>query len=288
MKKFIQNILWATDFSEESRTALRFADYLAEKFDARLIALHVVPDFSLLISESVPEMKSEIMAKIEMSKTSGKAKIDHMCDTERICPAKALVKEGSTPSSILEAAKEEQADLIVIGRKGASGREKSFLGNVAYRLIRTSDIPILITKQTDKLPELKNILVPTDFSNNEDIERDYAWKVARVIGANLTFLYVLELFGHEFRLTDEMFDHVLKKLKARRREEHVEVEIKDDVTRAFNAAEGIIDYAEKHHIDLIIMSSVVRRIPRIFLGSTTEKVIMYSTLPVLAIPPVFD
>ena len=54
-------------------------------------------------------------------------------------------------------------------------------------------------------PGIKNILVPTDFSKKEDIEREFAWKVAKGLAASLTFLYVLELHGHDSRMVDEMF-----------------------------------------------------------------------------------
>jgi hypothetical protein len=41
---------------------------------------------------------------------------------------------------------------------------------------------------------LKKILVPTDFTPKEQIERDFAWKLAKGLNASLTFLHVFELF----------------------------------------------------------------------------------------------
>jgi nucleotide-binding universal stress UspA family protein len=144
---------------------------------------------------------------------------------------------------------------------------------------------VLVTKGTDaKVQPIKKILVPTDFTAAEDIERDQAWRLGKAMGAGLTFLYVLELFGHDFRLTDQMFDTVLKKLQARKKREHKAVEIGEDVVKAVHAWEGIIDYAGTKHFDLIVMSTTVKRLARFFLGSTTEKVIAHSRVPVFAIP----
>ncbi len=81
-----------------------------------------------------------------------------------------------------------------------------------------------------------------------------------------------------------MFDSVLKKLQARKKREHKAVEIGEDVVKAVHAWEGIIDYAGTKHFDLIVMSTTVKRLARFFLGSTTEKVIAHSRVPVFALP----
>jgi nucleotide-binding universal stress UspA family protein len=142
-----------------------------------------------------------------------------------------------------------------------------------------------VTKGTDaKVAPLEKILVPTDFSSEEDIERDYAWKLAKTFGASLTFLYVLELFGHDFRMTDEMFMSVMKKLESRKKREHKAVAFTEDVTKAVHGYDGIIDYADTKGFGLIVMSTTVRKLARFFLGSTTEKVIAHSRVPVFAIP----
>ena len=96
---------------------------------------------------------------------------------------------------------------------------------------------------------------------------------------------MMELFGHDFRLTDELFKAVLEKLKTRRTKEHEDVAITEDVYKAHNAAAGIVDYAANHHYDMIVMSTHVGKVARFLLGSTTEKVIAGSPVPVFAIPP---
>ena len=77
-----------------------------------------------------------------------------------------------------------------------------------------------------------------------------------------------------------------KKLKKRRTKEREDIKVSEDVYRAVNAAVGIVDYAETHKYDMIVISTCVQsKLERFFLGSTTEKVISYSHIPVFAIPP---
>ena len=281
----IKNILWATDFSAESKEALAYAHAFAGKFKAKLTALHVVPDFAPVLYEMWPEAQAELAGKIEATKVSAKAQLDHMCATQGVCPAKVVVGQGSAAKVILKTAVKEGADLIVVGRKGVSGQERNLIGGVTHQILRGARVPVLVTKGTDaKVEPIEKILVPTDFSSEEDLERDYAWKLAKVFGAGLTFLYVLELFGHDFRLSDEMFDQALKKLQARKKREHKDVDISEEVTKAVHGYEGIIDVADSKGYDLIVMSTTVRKLARFLLGSTTEKVIAHSRVPVFAIP----
>jgi nucleotide-binding universal stress UspA family protein len=281
----IKNVLWATDFSEESKEALAYASFFAKAFKAKLVALHVVPDFAPALYEAWPEAQAELAGKIENSKIGARIKLEHLCEKQGVCADKIIVTEGEAAKVILKTAKKESAGLIVVGRKGVSGHEQNLIGSVTHRILRGSRVPVLVTKGTDaKIGDLGKILVPTDFSSEEDIERDQAWKLAKVLGSSLTFLYVMELFGHDFRLTDEMFDTVLKKLQARKKREHKALAINEAVVKAVHGYEGIIDYADTKGFGLIVMSTTVRKLSRFFLGSTTEKVIAHSRVPVFAIP----
>src|SRR5512136_652167 len=110
----IKNVLWATDFSPESKEALAYADFFAKAFKAKLTALHVVPDFAPALYEAWPEVQAELAGQIEASKVNAKIKLDRMCETEGICPNKVIIAEGGSAASVvLQTAKKEGSDLIV-------------------------------------------------------------------------------------------------------------------------------------------------------------------------------
>ncbi len=285
---FIKHILWATDYSDESRDALLHAGLFAATFGARLSALHVVPDFSPVLYESLPAAEAELTGRIERARAAAEAKIVDISRAQGIKFDSVLVRKGSPANAICEAAATEKADLIVIGRTGLSGSGRSAIGSVTNRVLHGSAVPVLVTKKRAGGPSIRKILVPTDFSSREEVERDHAWRLAKAFKASLGFLYVMELFGHDFRLTDELFKAVLAKLKSRRAKEHEDIEMTEDVTKAIYASDGIIEYADTHKYDLIVMSTHVGKVARVLLGSTTEKVIARSSLPVFAIPSSAD
>ena len=287
MTDIVNKILWATDFSDESEEAFMYAGIFAKTFDAEVIGLHVLPGFSPEHYQSAIVVIDELKKRMDHMKNVAVGKFESFQKAKDVT-FKYLIKDGNAAKVIVETAEEEKADLIVIGRKGLSAIERLFIGNVANQVLRHSHIPILVTKKKSGKPRFKKILVPTDFSEQEEVERDYAWKLAKEFDADITLLHILELHDYAFppRVLDEMMDAVLKKLKQRKRREKEDIKITEDVTRAIHAPVGIVDYADTHKIDLIVISTCAQsKLERFFLGSTTEKVISYSHMPIFAIPP---
>ena len=286
MKEILKNILWPTDFSREAQEALLYVAVFAKAFDAKVTALHVSPDLSLaLYDEASPALQQELILQMDVSKQKARARIQAAARKKGISLKKIVVTEGSAAKKIIETAEKEKADLIVMGKRGQSLVEKIMIGSVANHVLRHSPIPVLVTKKRKQEFQVKKILVPTDFTKKEDVERNFAWKLARGFHASLTLLYVLELFGQEFRMVDEMFEAVMDKFS--KKKERPGVEVNKEVTKAIHAAQGIVDYARRRSQDLIVMAACTSPLGRLFLGSTTEKVISSTDLPVLVIPPKF-
>ncbi len=283
----MKRILWATDFSDEASDALRYAAVFARVFGAELLALHVVPDFSPALYNTADAIKGELSSRIAGVKSKMLKRLDEQNRLEGLS-FRSLVKEGKAGEAIVAAAREEEADLIVMGKKGRTGLDRLFIGSVANQVLRSSPVPVLATKKRRGKPVFKKILVPTDFSDQEEIERDYAWELARGFNADIMLLSILELHDHNFapRVVEGMMDALRDRISQRKRRGKENFKVKEDVFPAVNASAGIVDYLETHKYDLIVISTCGQsRLERFFLGSTTEKVIAYSSMPVFAIPP---
>ena len=287
MKGFIRNILWPTDFSEEGQEALLYAGLFAKAFSARITALHVLPDLAPSFYSDNPTVEMELSRRMTEMNKDAKARLSALARRKKIAFKKAVVASGSPAKKIVEIAESERTDLIVMGKKGQSALEKLLIGSAASHVLRHSPVPILITKKRHPPRRIKTILVPTDFVKEEDAERELAWKLARGFGASLTFLYVLELFGHEFRMVDHMFKSALDKFQKRAHRAGRGISVSKDVVHASHAAAGIDEYSREHRFDLIVMATCARGLGRFFLGSTTEKVIAHTDTPVFVLPPVY-
>jgi len=288
MAKLLKKILWATDFSDEGQEAFLYADIFSRTFGAELVACHVVPGFTPEHYQSAIVVIDELNKRMDHMKKVAQERFEGFQKKKGI-QFKYLIRDGNASKEIIAAAKEEKADLIVLGRKGLSAIERLFIGSVANHVLRNSPVPVLMTKKKRGKPKFRKILVPTDFSEQEDEERNQAWRLAKAFDADITLLHVLELHDYDFtpRVLEEMMDAVLKKMKQRKKREKEDIKVSEEVTRAINAPVGIVDYADTHKYDLIVISTCTQsKLERFFLGSTTEKVISYSHIPVFAIPPV--
>ena len=288
MKYSIKKILWATDFSAEAANALTYAEFFARKFDAKIMAVHVLPEIESALIEARPALLEDLYEQVGLKLGQARKKLDALASRKDLRFGKVLIEPGSPAKKIVEIAEKEKADLIVLGKTGLSGLERIVLGSVANGVLRHSPAPVLVVGKKRIRPRIGKILVPTDFSPHEEIERDIAWTLASAFKADLTLLNVLVL--HDYRVqaeySESLLREVLNRLKARKAREKKDFAVSEDVVAAANAAAGIVNYADLNRFDLIAISSMAHsKLARFFLGSNTERVISISDVPVFAIPP---
>lgn len=141
----IKKILFPTDFSELAEKAFEYAVFMATSHNAELALLHVVDQLH-------GETYYEILALTPMEiaeKLAKRAHEDLQTLIDRIkgsVTATEAVREGKAWVQICEAAKEEKADIIVIGSHGRTGLSHAFIGSVAETVVRHSSCPVLVIR----------------------------------------------------------------------------------------------------------------------------------------------
>ena len=139
----VQRILWATDLSPVSEAAWPYALRLADLLAAELVLLHAVHPAELagLADHSVPPPKGWMGRYL----TPLEEELEHRKQAVEAVGLRAHRKiVVGTPAEVIVAeAKEEQADLIVMGTRGRSGLSHVLLGSVAEAVIRKAACPVL-------------------------------------------------------------------------------------------------------------------------------------------------
>jgi nucleotide-binding universal stress UspA family protein len=69
----------------------------------------------------------------------------HMLNDNGISGLKTVIKEGHPADEIIEAAKQEGVDMIVMGSRGARSHNL-FMGSVSREVANRSEVPVLIAK----------------------------------------------------------------------------------------------------------------------------------------------
>ncbi|MDZ7343653.1 MAG: universal stress protein [candidate division KSB1 bacterium] len=146
----IRRILVPTDFSEHARQALRTAKEIAVSYHASLQLLHVIepvhyPAFYMAEKISYLDIVPDITAKASQALQK---LIEQEVGTE--VEAERHVMPGRAAYDIVEFAKREASDLIVIATHGLTGLEHLLLGSVAEKVIRRAPCPVLTLKAFGK------------------------------------------------------------------------------------------------------------------------------------------
>lgn len=146
------------------------------------------------------------------------------------------------------------------------------------------------TEMTPLIIDLKNILVPLDFSETSLKSLQYAVPFAKQFGAKLTLLHVVEPHAYTPELpypgpiNPEHHEAVVKQLEEIR-EAKIPAELEvDTVVRHEFVFDGILEVAREIQADLIITTTHgYTGLKHVLMGSTAENIVRRAPCPVLVV-----
>ena len=147
-----KKVLFCTDFSKNSDCAFDYAFGIAKRDEGVLTILHVIPATPeprnlerWLTKEELDKMKATLQE--DRDKLFNEKYLKQIKDKTKV---NIVTETGREDEKILEFARKEKIDIIVIGTHGRTGIEHVFLGSVAERIIRRSPIPVFIIPYREK------------------------------------------------------------------------------------------------------------------------------------------
>jgi nucleotide-binding universal stress UspA family protein len=134
-------VIFATDFTPEAEAAAPYAISMAQEHEARLLLLHVMRDPDLKAAEkraqdSVANVMHQLYEIVPQT-------------AELWCRPEAIVRFGNPADRILESAKENDADLIVLGVRDAAGHlgaATHLERTTAHRVVTRAACPVLTVR----------------------------------------------------------------------------------------------------------------------------------------------
>ena len=161
-------ILLAVDGSEYSGMASSMVEALRLRRRTAVTVATVVPEYAFLGERALNILRKS--AKLSRAEQQQKAN-DMVSDVAGMLAsaglaAETLVRWGNPAEAILEAARERDASLIVVGAKGQTDSAKFLLGDVAQKVMRHSKCSVLLVRQ--RTTTLRRVLLATDGSTHSD------------------------------------------------------------------------------------------------------------------------
>ena len=161
----IKRILVATDFGEASMTALRYGRALATSFGATLDVLHVTDTPHRMSAAGVesyfglsPEVQTEI-ERVAREQTEALLTVND----RRVLDARAVtITSETTAVAVVEYARANDMDLIIVGTHGRRALARLVMGSVAERVVRTAPCPVLTVHSLEHELVLPDVLRAAD------------------------------------------------------------------------------------------------------------------------------
>jgi nucleotide-binding universal stress UspA family protein len=143
----LNHILVPTDFSKSGRNALKYAVTLADEFGSAVHLLHVVepiPPGVLMSRIPMEDFRTNLMENAQQQ-------MDELRNlwSEYNFPVTEVIKEGNPFVEIIQFARENDVDLIILGTHGRGAIQHALMGSVAEKTVRKAPCPVLTVRDPE-------------------------------------------------------------------------------------------------------------------------------------------
>jgi len=292
----LKKILLATDFSDASEKAFKFATAIARLHGSKIYLVHVISPGSNPLIPEIPSDRLRCEAEREMEDLASRSELKQLAH-------ETALRAGAVWSVLSALICEQNIDIVVLGTHGRGGLKKLVLGSVAEEVVRRAGCPVITVGPHIDVPlsaagEIHKILFTSDFHPASAKALDYALLFANQPQAKLILLHVLPpagLPGGGLAFYDEpainqwqakviaTAKSKLEKLlpPAAKLWSEPEYVVGFDFT-----ADGIVKVASERKADLIVMGAnrpMSAKVSAHFLRAVTYDVIRHAKCPVLTI-----
>ncbi|MCK5814850.1 MAG: universal stress protein [Flavobacteriaceae bacterium] len=272
----MKKILVPIDFSKQAEYAAQVAAKIAKKTNSELHLLHALelPN-SIIDPSSFGNADNSPATLLYMKKAQEKFEIlTKRYFLKDIKISKSVIFH-SAYDGIINESKEQGADLIVMGSQGVSGLEEMLVGSNTEKIVRHSDIPVLVVKNEIEDFELNNIVFASDFNEKDKSTFKKVVSFANIFEAKIHLLKVNTAYDFEPTVTSKSkIDFYLE-----------DSEIKEHSINIYNdlyVEKGILNFARSIKSDLIALNTHGRKgLSNIFNGSVSEDISNHAVQPVV-------
>lgn len=272
-------ILFATDFSPNSKTAMQFIKKISSAYKTELTLIHVIQSFW-----------KDWFASGEYQKEASQRLLTWQSElTDKNKIKNSIVEYGNPADVILQHATKEKINLVLLGARTAQEAGRYKTGSTIENVVRYAKQSVFICKNNTA----SNILCGIDSSEPSAIALQFAIDLARRFSASLSIVSALPScecnpFG--------MSDSEIKKCEEKSNQE--EIKKLDTFLEGFDfsgikmkkhfipgiPANVVLDRAEDFDHDLIVVGAKGHSLlHHVLIGSTAEKILRYAPCSLLVV-----
>jgi nucleotide-binding universal stress UspA family protein len=293
-------VLWPTDGSDSSRSAIPLLRHLVLPATKRIVVLSIAPHSAISGARPDPAL---------LRKVNGAARRHHLFEAEQVAQRQAteldpvsvevevVSRWGNAIQEVLRTARAENIDLIVMGAKGHSNLGLILLGSVSQGVVQHATLPVMVARPDSGNPS--QVLVGFDGSSHAKGALEFLDRFDLPLDTLIRLTCVIEPFTVPSGMPATF------RRRAMREAEEMSAQRERDAQRVLNeAAEALHDArrlvetevlrgeagplldeaAKRHHAGLVVVGSRKPAPTRHYLlGTTAEKLVRHSHTSVLVV-----
>ncbi|NVK52770.1 MAG: universal stress protein [Flavobacteriaceae bacterium] len=274
----MKKIIVPVDFSEHSEYALKAAASIAKKHQAEILVLHMLEIGAASISESTLQQQETTLFYLKLAEKNFKNFLKKpYLEAVKVTP---IVKHYIAFKEVNNVAEEYNADLIVMGSHGASGMKELFLGSNTEKVVRNSNVPVLVVKQEQEDVHFEDVVFATDFSEEAIEGYQRVMNFLSNFADKIHIVHVNTPYG-DFQSSTEIENKVA----------HFLLKAEGNLDRLnsihyiadYTVEKGILNFCNVVGSDLIaVITRGKKGLTHFFSGSVSEDVTNHALLPVIA------
>jgi nucleotide-binding universal stress UspA family protein len=272
----MRSILVPIDFSEQAKYAAKVASDIARHTNSKIFLLHMLELPTGIIDPAGYGSSNNTPSALLFLKRAH----EKFEEFKKLPFLEGLEVEDSVQfhkayDGIIDESKKQNTDLIVMGSKGTSGLEEMLVGSNTEKVVRNSDVPVLVIKRDIDKFKIDNIVFASNFKIDH---RDAFQKIldfASLFNAQLHLLKINTI--HNFETTKESSDAIRNFIN--------DFDLGDYTLNIYNdisVEAGILNFSKVIDADVILLNTSGRRgLSHLFNGSIGEDLANHAKLPVI-------
>jgi nucleotide-binding universal stress UspA family protein len=272
----MKRLLVPIDFSAQAEYAAKVAVNIAKLTNSKIYLLHMLELPTGVIDPSSYGTSSNTPTALLFLKRAH----EKFEDFKKLPFFEGIEVEDSVLfhkayDGIIDESIKNSIDLIIMGSKGTSGLEEMLVGSNTEKVVRNSDIPVLVIKEEIKDFKIENIVFASNFNFDARKSFQKILDFSSIFDAQIHLLKINTI--HNFETTKESSDAIRNFIN--------EFDLNNYTLNIYNDVSveaGVLNFAKVTEADIILLNTHGRRgLAHLFTGSIGEDLANHAKLPVL-------
>jgi len=270
----MKRILVPIDFSEQAICAAKVAARIAKKINAEIYLLHMLemPEGIVDMMAGSDDTPASMLLMKKVHERFNELKKEPFFDGITL---HETVQFHKAFDGVISESKKDNIDLIVMGSAGATGITEIVIGSNTEKVVRHSEIPVMVIKKGNENFDINNIVFASDFAKDSKAKFQDVLDFSNLFDAKLHLLYVNT--AHRFNSTRKI-SNTINSFVADFKINNYDTYIYNDIS----IEKGILNYTNEINADLIALNTHGRSgLSQLINASISEDLANHALKPVI-------